>query len=114
LSRTVQTCSAEVWVDCAEKRKFAMRHRLSMGDERCSQHTRQLHPLPVGQKVLFPKRSRKGKPAKKWDRTGTVMEVKSHDMYAVKVDGRGRLTDRNRRYLRAFKPDTLASLPAPW
>ena len=41
------------------------------------------------------------------------MEDKSHDKYAVKVDGSGRLTDRNRRYLRAFKPDTQATLPAP-
>ena len=41
---------AEVWVDCAEKRELAMRHRLSMG-ERWSQHTRQLPPLP-GQKVF--------------------------------------------------------------
>ena len=40
-----------------------------------------------------------GELAKRWDRTGTVVEDKNQDKYAVKVDGSGRLTDRNRRYL---------------
>ena len=30
-----------------------------------------------------------------------------HDQYSVKVDGTGRITRRNRRFLRAFKPATL-------
>ena len=42
-----------------------------------------------------------------------MVEDKNHDKYSVKVDGNGRLTDRNKRYLRAFKPDTQTSLPAP-
>ena len=44
---------AEVWVDCAEKREPAMRHRLSSGGERWTQNTRQLPPLSVGQKVFI-------------------------------------------------------------
>ena len=104
---------SEVWVDCGEKRELAMRHRLSLGGEKWSQNTKELSPLPVGQKVFVQNQRGAGKLAKKWDRTGTVVEDKSHDKYAVKIDGSGRLTDRNRRYLRAFKPDTLTSLPAP-
>ena len=69
--------------------------------------------VSVSQKVFIQNQRGAGKLAKRWDRTGTVVENKNHDKYAVKVDGSGRLTDRNRRYLRAFKPDTQTSLPAP-
>ena len=97
---------AEVWVDCAKKREPAMRHRLSSGGERWTQNTRQLPPLSVGQKVFIQNQTGAGELAKRWDRTGTVVEDKNQDKYAVKVDGSGRLTDRNRRYLCAFKSDT--------
>ena len=36
------------------------------------------------------------------------MEALDHDQYWVKVDGSGRLTLRNRRFLRAFTPATPA------
>ena len=104
---------ADVWVDCREKRELAMRHRLSLGGERWSQHTRELPPLSVGQRVFVQNQQGAGKLAKKWDRTGTVVEDKNHDKYSVKIDGSGRLTDRNRRYLRTFKPDVQFTLPAP-
>ena len=91
-------------MDCAEKREPAMRHRLSPGGERWTQNTRQLPPLSVGQKVFIQNQTGAGELAKRWDRTGTVVEDKNQDKYAVKVDGSGRLTDRNRRYLCTFKP----------
>ena len=47
-----------------------------------------------------------GKSAKKWDRTGTIVEDKGYDKYSVRIDGSGRISDRNRRYLRFFKPDS--------
>ena len=37
-------------------------------------------------------------------KTGVVLEDLGFDKYSVKVDGSGRVTDRNRRYLRNFKP----------
>ena len=100
-------------MDCREKRELAMRHRLSLGGERWSQNTRELPDLLVGQKVFIQNQRGAGKLAKRWDRTGTVVEDKDHDKYTVKIDGSGRLTDRNRRYLRAFKPDVQNILPAP-
>ena len=36
-----------------------------------------------------------------------VMDVGQHDQYVVKVDGSGRLTTRNRRFLRKYTPATL-------
>lgn len=41
---------------------------------------------------------------KKWERTGTVVEVKQYHQYVVRVDGSGRATLRNRQPLRRFIP----------
>ena len=61
-------------------------------------HTRQLPPLPTGATVVIQNQS--GPHSKRWDRTGIVVEVKPHDQYLVKVHGSGRVTLRNRRFLR--------------
>ena len=47
-----------------------------------------------------------GNLAKRWDKTGIVVECKGNDKYSIRVDGSGRITDRNRRYLRASRPGT--------
>ena len=38
----------------------------------------------------------------KWDRSGIVVDTKGNDQYLVKIDGSGRLSRRNRRFLRRF------------
>ena len=48
--------------------------------------------------------------AKRWDRTGIILENYDHDKYFVKLDGSGRVTHRNRRFLRSFKPVMLTYL----
>ena len=53
-----------------------------------------------------------GKTAKRWDRTGLVLEDLGFNKYRVKVDGSGRITDRNRQFLRKFTPVT-PSMPGP-
>ena len=42
-----------------------------------------------------------------------MLENKGFDKYSVRVDGSGRVTDRNRRFLRAFKPAEAPRIPAP-
>ena len=71
--------------------------------------SRPLRPLIVGEHVFI--QNQQGTHPTKWDRSGVVMEDCGHDQYCVKVDGTGRLTRRNRRFLRAFRPATLAILP---
>ena len=41
-----------------------------------------------------------GRSSNKWDKTGLVVQVGANDQYVVKVRGSGRLTLRNRKYLR--------------
>ena len=103
---------SEVWVDCREKRELAMKARFSRGLERWSEHTRNLAPLSLGQKVLIQNQYGAGKTAKKWDRSGTVIKDLGYNKYRIRVDGSGRVTDRNRQFLRQFSSVT-PSEPGP-
>ena len=43
----------------------------------------------------------------KWDITGVVAEIGDHDQYVIRVDGSGRMTLRNRRFLRKITPFSM-------
>ena len=50
----------------------------------------------------------------KWGKSGVVVELKDYHQYVVKVDGSGRLTVRNGKFLRKFNPPgckSLSSIP---
>ena len=59
---------------------------------------------PARQHVFYQNQNGAGKLSKRWDKTGVVTESRGHDKYSVRVDGSGRILNRNRRYLRSFKP----------
>ena len=67
-----------------------------------NEHTRQLPPLKVGDFVRI--QNQTGQYSKRWDKTGTVIEVRQHDQYVIRVDGSGRVTNRNRKFLRKYSP----------
>ena len=69
-------------------------------------HTRDLKPLKPGMKVILQNQHGAGKIAKKWDRTGLVIDDLGHNKYRIKVDCSGRVTDRNRQFLCQFTPHT--------
>ena len=81
--------------------------------EAWSEHTKKLAELQRGDKVFI--QNQVGPNPRKWERTGTVVECKDHDQYTVKVDGTGRLTLRNRKFLRKLKlmPKPLSSSSPP-
>ena len=68
--------------------------------ERLTEHTVRLQPFNVGDRVSI--QNQTGNHSLRWDRTGLVIEVKQFDQYAVKVDGSGRVTLRNRKFLRKY------------
>ena len=82
------------------------------GHERWTEHTRNLPSLTPGTRVLIQNQHGAGKIAKKWDKSGMILEHLGFNKYRVKVDGSGRVTDRNRQFLRKFTPVT-PSLPGP-
>ena len=63
-------------------------------------HTRSLPLLEMGDQVFVQNQS--GPHPNKWDRSGIVVDLKGNDQYLIKVDGTGRLTLRNRRFLRKY------------
>ena len=102
----------EVWIDNREKRELAMRKRVMRGQEKWTEHTRDLPALSPGSRVLIQNQYGAGKAAKRWDKSGLVLEDLGYNKYRVKVDGSGRVTDRNRQFLKQFTPVT-PGMPGP-
>jgi len=70
--------------------------------ERWSEDTKRLPPLAVGNHVRI--QNQTGPYPTKWDKTGVVIEVHQFDQYVVRVDGSGRMTTRNRKFLKKYIP----------
>ena len=99
------------WRQAWAAKEQALRSRLTRTTESLTAHSRPLRPLALGQKVFL--QNQQGTSPTKWDRSGIVVESLGHDQYRVKVDGSGRLTLRNRRFLRANTPVTPTIEPQP-
>eukprot|EP00745_Piridium_sociabile_P016043 TRINITY_DN23877_c0_g1_i13.p1 TRINITY_DN23877_c0_g1~~TRINITY_DN23877_c0_g1_i13.p1 ORF type:complete len:354 (+),score=48.69 TRINITY_DN23877_c0_g1_i13:239-1300(+) len=97
----------EAWVS----KESALCARFTKTSEVLNEHARKLTPLSVGDRCFI--QNQTGNTPKKWDRTGIVVEALPHDQYVVKVDGSGRLTTRNRRFLRTFQPASTEIECAP-
>ena len=50
--------------------------------------------------------------SKRWDRTGTVVEVLANRQYRIRVDGSGRVALRNRRFLKKLVSASPQLIPA--
>ena len=96
------------WQDTLAAREEALRNRYMRSAERWSEHTKRLPPLTTGDYVRI--QNQIGPHPTKWDKTGRVVEVRQFDQYVVRVDGSGRMTVRNRKFLRKFVP---VHLPTP-
>ena len=93
-----------LWRQAWAAKEEALRTRITRTTESLQAHSRPLRPLTFGERVFL--QNQRGSNPTKWDRSGVVLECLGHDQYRVKVDGSGRLTLRNRRFLRAYKPAT--------
>ena len=86
------------WRDTWECQEKAMRLRFARQTDVLSRNTRSLPSLAPGDTVLI--QNQTGRCPTRWDRTGSVVEVRPNDQYVIKVHGSGRVTLRNRRFLR--------------
>ena len=80
--------------------------------ESWTEHTKSIPPLIVGDYVRI--QNQTGNNPRKCDKTGKVVEVRQHDLYAIRVDGSGRITLRNRKFLRKFAPAMTRAAPDNW
>ena len=90
------------WREAWAAKETALRARYVKSSEKLSENSKALAPLQIGQKCFV--QNQFGSAPKRWDRTGLIVERLPHDQYCVKIDGSGRVTTRNRKFLRGFEP----------
>jgi hypothetical protein len=90
------------WLETMAAREEALRNRHMKTAERWTEHTKQLSPLAVGNHVRI--QNQTGPHPTRWDKTGVIVEVRQFDQYVVRIDGSGRVTLRNRKFLRRYEP----------
>ena len=101
----------EKWRGAWKAKEDALRHRHLQNTVNLSEHSKMLPNLEVGADVYVQNQDTSSKQYKKWDRMGTVVEVGDHDQYLVRMEGTGRPSVRNRRFLRKVK--VKPKLPTP-
>ena len=93
------------WIMLREDREKALAKRAISNMEKLDRNCRVLPKLAVGDSVLV--QNQVGNHPSRWDITGVVVEVKDNDQYIVKVDGSGRMTIRNRKFLKKITPYSM-------
>ena len=91
-----------MWQELLDYREKGLAKRVHVKKEAWSEHTRKLEKLVLGDRVFI--QNQTGTSPRRWDRTGVVIEVKEYDQFLIKVDGTGRTTLRNRKFLRKYIP----------
>ena len=100
----------ETWTELMSHRQLALARRHWRDHERWNEHTRRLAPLQLGYHVYL--QNLVGNHPRRWERTGTVVEVRQYHQYVVRVDGTGRVTIRSRQHIRKFTPFHAPSTPS--
>ena len=95
------------WVAAAQRREEMLHHRNAKIIERYNKHTHNLPPLQAGDTVTI-----QSPIHHRWNTTGKIINSLPDRQYRIRVNGSGRITLRNRRFLRKceFKP---APTPIP-
>ena len=103
---------SQEWGLVREHRERAMARRLDRDGARLEQYTKKQKVIPIGDTVAV--QNQTGRFPKKWDKTGTIVENQKYDKVLVKLDGSGRLTTRNRRFVkRIVSPPDPAQTGVP-
>ena len=92
------------WQLTMDQREKALAQRHARRERELTEHTKVLKPLTVNQVVMV--QNQAGNNPLRWDKSGMVVEVLGFDKYRIKLDGTGRMTIRNRRFLRPITPYT--------
>jgi hypothetical protein len=94
------------WILTAEAREKALAKRHLLKGTELQEHTKVLDPLVVGDVVMV--QNQRGVHARKWDKSGRVLEVLPHLQYNIKMDGTGRVTLRARQFLQRIVPYSIS------
>ena len=90
------------WRLQADARELALQKRNSKIAEQYNAHTRALTELDINDHVAV--QNQHGSYPRRWDKTGKVVEKLEHRQYNIRMDGSGRITLRNRKFLKKIEP----------
>ena len=90
------------WILLRDDRERALRKRALRNMEQLEYGSKSLAPLEIHDTVQV--QNQVGNHPSRWDITGTIVEAKGYDQYVVKIHGSGRLTVRNRKFLKKIMP----------
>ena len=93
---------AKDWSVTQEYRERTLAKKRESDDKKWREKTRHLKDLEVGTPVAI--QNQTGNNPSKWDKTGIVLENKSHSQIMIREDGSRRVTMRNRRFVRRLDP----------
>ena len=99
----------KTWQESLLAHEEALHNRHMLAHERWSEHTQCLPPLIVSDNVRI--QNQIGHHPNRWDKTGTMIEVRQFDQYVIRLDGSRRVTLHNRKFLCKYIPFTKP-LPA--
>ena len=86
------------WRFDRDMREQALAIKFAELEKELSGGAKKLRDLEVGDMVQI--QNQRGNDPKRWNKSGKIIEKLDYDQYLVKVDGGGRVTRRNRRYLK--------------
>ena len=90
------------WTETLLVREEALRNRHMREAECWTEHTKRLPPLVVGNHVRI--QNQTGPSTLEWDKSGVLIKVRQFDLYVIRVEGSGRVTLRNKKFLRKYLP----------
>ena len=90
------------WIRVKSQREEALSVKYGQIEKKLQGNARNLKPLRVGDRVQV--QNQTGNEPKRWNKSGKVVESLGNQQYSVRMDGSGRVTLRNRRFLRFIKP----------
>ena len=93
------------WIAAAQRRELILQKRNAKLVERYNRHTHNLCPLQAGDTVTI-----QNPLNRRWNTTGKIISALPERQYKIRVDGSGRITLRNRRFL---KKCNLKPTPTP-
>ena len=98
------------WGLIQEARELAMARRLDRDGARLAEHTKKQAVLPIGTQVAV--QNQTGRFAKKWDKSGIVIDNKDYDKVLVRLDGSRRITTRNRQFVKKIISPVVREVPS--
>ena len=99
------------WIITSEAREKALSRRHLARHTDLASHSHPLKPLKLNDIVQV--QNQRGNNPNKWELSGTVVQFLDYDAYLIKLDGSGRISKRNRRFLRPILPYNEQLAPKP-